>query len=454
MHARESWNHASWPQMSSVCNRVGFLLESPQDPKTYLEDGQGDDSASFWAWPETLQFLQEHECCGMSLIHFDQGSFGHVRKKPTTCMTNLPDLEDLNDCRSKGNEKLLEGNLDDRLRQTAAWSLWAVGLRTAIKMSLLTLFQWYGFGGPKLSKTLNLEQWKQHINQGHKPYRRDCRTCVLTMAGAKPHRRREGLGSSAWTMSVDLVHMPKSKDLATKRIVKYALVATALVPVSDSPPGDEGKEEKVPLSVETVDGCWGEGLDEESFSLDVAVDAPEEIGLGPGRSKVKKRTPLRGSKGCGSRDDLDEGYVPTTDEETCDENMDGQPPQAKEFSNAPKSEPLDPEILLERDSREIETPKEEPKKDCGAENVVPGPLYQKGCGDTAEKREGEGLLESVVRDLSKPLKVRHVTLMEPVESRNVNQVISAMNLVLTKMHFLGVVVNRIHSDRAKELLVT
>jgi len=62
------------------------------------------------------------------------------------------------------------------------------------------------------------------------------------------------------------------------------------------------------------------------------------------------------------------------------------------------------------------------------------------------------LLEREVGELSKPLKVRHVTLMEPVESRNVNQVISAMNLVLAKMHFLGVVVNRIHSDRAKELL--
>ena len=219
------------------------------------------------------------------------------------------------------------------------------------------------------------------------------------MDGARPHRRREGLGSSAWTMSVDLVHMPKSKDLATKRIVKYALVATALVPVMDSPPGDEGKEEKVPSSLETVDGCWGEGLDEESFSLDVAPD-------GSGESDGKEKAARPGVEGCESKNDVDDGYVPTTDEEGCDENMCEQPPKAKGSGNDPKMEPLDPGNLLERE----------------------------------------------VRELSKPLKVRHVTLMEPVESRNVNQVISAMNLVLTKMHFLGAVVNRIHSDRAKELL--
>ena len=50
MHAEESWNSETWPHMEHVKNRVGFFLESPQDPKTYLPDGAGDESASFWAW--------------------------------------------------------------------------------------------------------------------------------------------------------------------------------------------------------------------------------------------------------------------------------------------------------------------------------------------------------------------------------------------------------------------
>ena len=98
------------------------------------------------------------------------------------------------------------------------------------------------------------------------------------MAGSKPHRRREHAGSSAWTMSVDLVNLPKARDLATKKVVRYGLVATALVPVFDSPPGDETSAAEKPLvagdvssdapqPMETVDACWGEGLDEKEYSL-------------------------------------------------------------------------------------------------------------------------------------------------------------------------------------------
>ena len=34
----------------------------------------------------------------------------------------------------------------------------------------------------------------------------------MNMAGAKPHRRRESAGPSAWSMSVDLVNLPKARD--------------------------------------------------------------------------------------------------------------------------------------------------------------------------------------------------------------------------------------------------
>ena len=389
VHARESWIEVGWPHMKEVKNRVGFLLESPQDPKTYLADGLGDESASFWAWPEVELFMESQKSAGMEWIHFDQGLFGHVRKKPTTCLTNLPDMGDLNGCRSGGNEKYLEGNLDDRLRQTSAWSLWAPGLRAAIKTSLSVLLEWYGFGNPKLVKRLNLQQWRQHINQGHKPFRRDCKTCVLNMASGKPHRRRDGSSSSAWTMAIDLVHMPKSKDMATKRIVRYALVATALVPVWDEKTEKETNpkdEETGDQKIETVDGCWGEGLDENEFPL-APKNEDDEI--------VLEGEPPKESRDEGSS--VGEGIAGRVDDD--------------DLGDEPR-----------------ETP------NCGT--------------PSGEERD----LKRVVEELSKPLKVRHVTLMEPVESRNVGQVIAALNLLLTKMHYMGVVVTRIHSDRAKELL--
>ena len=90
MHVEESWNPETWPHMEHVKNRVKFFLESPQDPKTYLPDGAGDESASFWAWDETLAFLAKYENVGMSLLSFDQGAFGHVRKNQQHACQTCP----------------------------------------------------------------------------------------------------------------------------------------------------------------------------------------------------------------------------------------------------------------------------------------------------------------------------------------------------------------------------
>ena len=71
-----------------------------------------------------------------------------------------------------------------------------------------------------------------------------------------------------------------------------------------------------------------------------------------------------------------------------------------------------------------------------------------------QKEEGppESFWEEKVKELSKSVRVKHVTLMEPVESRQVNHVVQAMDTVLTRMRFMGISITRIHSDRAKELL--
>ena len=77
--------------------RTAFLLESPQDPLTYVPQAREEESPSFWAWPDLMQLLRYQ---GMGLVSFDQGCFGHSRRKPTTCLTNLEDMRDLEDQRS------------------------------------------------------------------------------------------------------------------------------------------------------------------------------------------------------------------------------------------------------------------------------------------------------------------------------------------------------------------
>ena len=83
MHAEESWKYGGWPKgTETVPNRVGFLLESPEDPKTYLLNDEGEHAASFWTWPEIMGFCEKYAPMGMQMVHFDQGCFGHQRKNP------------------------------------------------------------------------------------------------------------------------------------------------------------------------------------------------------------------------------------------------------------------------------------------------------------------------------------------------------------------------------------
>ena len=137
----------------------------------------------------------------MTLTHFDQGRFGHTQRKPTTCMSNLPFMDQLNEARCtvpKGEP--LTPDLGSRLQQN-----WAPGLKQAILVAIMALIKEHGLGGEHLRKAFSMDQWRQHILQGHRPFRRECRACVLDMAADKPHRRRVGPGGSSWSMGVDVV---------------------------------------------------------------------------------------------------------------------------------------------------------------------------------------------------------------------------------------------------------
>ena len=91
--------------------RTAFLLESPQDPLTYVPEAREEESPSFWAaWPELMQLLRYQ---GMGLVSFDQGCFGHSRRKPTTCLTNLEDMRDLEDQRSTKHSEALPKDIKD-----------------------------------------------------------------------------------------------------------------------------------------------------------------------------------------------------------------------------------------------------------------------------------------------------------------------------------------------------
>ena len=325
--------------------KTGFLLESPEDPG---KNELGSVMPSFWSWEEILA-LEEEE--GMNMVSFDQKTMGHIRKKPTTIMTNLPNMTELHELRSPpGQDEPLAENLAERMEQSRSWALWASGLRAAVWASLKLYLEQLMGEGPKIAKALTArekEQWAQHFRQGHRPFRRDCRLCVEQMGAQRPHRRRkEGeTMTSSWSMSVDIVGpLPRAKDLTTSYYMKYALIAVALVPDLGG-----GKEE--------TNG----GQEEEEHE-----DQPQED---PGQPLVEE-------------DDAEPGEL---------------------------------DIMKE------ESPEEE--------------------------RFHQELQESL-----KKVPVKHVVHVEPIVSREKEEVVVAMQKALAHFKAMGIYVNRLHSDRAKELI--
>jgi len=98
-------------------------------PASYLKDEEEVKTApSFWSFPEITSWLDQG---GLRLIHFDQGSMGHARRKPTTILSNLPELHQLHGLRGDGHD-----SGPQRMDASREWAAWAPGFVKAIQHSL------------------------------------------------------------------------------------------------------------------------------------------------------------------------------------------------------------------------------------------------------------------------------------------------------------------------------
>ena len=86
----------------------------------------------FWEWEETEGFLTRQT--DMFKIRIDQGALGHQRPKPTTLLTNMEQIKELDGIAASGPGEEIHTDLERKLKQTATWSTWAPGLMAALKV--------------------------------------------------------------------------------------------------------------------------------------------------------------------------------------------------------------------------------------------------------------------------------------------------------------------------------
>ena len=131
-------------------------------------------SPSFWNFPQITSWVGVGN---LELYHFDQGAFGHPRTKPTTVLSNLPQLHQFHEVRAEGHQQgPLPRDLTTRMDVSKDWAAWAPGLVAAIRHSL----HYVRDDGQKLSK-MDMDAWRRHVRQHHTPFRADCRICAEAM---------------------------------------------------------------------------------------------------------------------------------------------------------------------------------------------------------------------------------------------------------------------------------
>ena len=217
-----------------------FLLEQPSDPKDYMPS-----CVSFWS---TEQWKNLQGAAHLQVRNLNQGDYEPWKEdapvKPTTLAANL-ELR-LPKGRNPGSEGRNEGQKVPSCRSIA--EACALHINGSVEEDM------------KLKKMT----WEQHCQNGHAPFRRDCRARQEQSAKSRPHRRVTH--PLAATLSLDTAGpYPVAQD--GKDMAKYILVGTYtwLLPQEQHPPvpDDELADSDEVFLAEEEDEEEKEGNEEE-----------------------------------------------------------------------------------------------------------------------------------------------------------------------------------------------
>ena len=120
------WMRTLWlaVQAYEANQNLVITLEQPQDPEQWKKPPPDVEKKipgwngfpSFLAWPETEVMVKK---CHLQRVHFHQGALGHLSTKPTTVLTSMEEMFDLQGLVSKGSSVEWPSDLNQRMELRA-----------------------------------------------------------------------------------------------------------------------------------------------------------------------------------------------------------------------------------------------------------------------------------------------------------------------------------------------
>ena len=478
--------------ISVVQGPRAFLgLEHPEDPAKWADASSPlQQCPSLWVFPE-LAYVKE-------LLHayqanFDQGHFGHPRRKPTSVLTTswaVYETLAAHRCTSTwqpqasgdtAQGKDIPPSQPPGRYPSATWARWAPGLVRILKdgwvrhcrTSVEALLQYQEDQQAKLQALS--PAWQAHVAADHHPYRKDCEICLQAASRDRPHFRQSD--SSFYAMSADISGpFTSGKDIGGSK--RYFVAFAIRLPVGETFPWrqrtalpeafPEGKVEVSTPRARTPLPVSGPSTRAPPFSPDPAnpvsfADASVHDNL---RSRAASPLPVSGSSTrvldpnpCEHQPDTEEDELLDMFQDVQADSMSepvqvGLPPPrrvrgksspVKADSSAPSSGPH-PDLRMEfsRDGvPDLSDPQVSQHVSGSSSKVDPAsaPIdFLDGAGLPAESPDAPVLNREFVT----------LRWAEPLLSRSADNLRLVVMQSVAKCKAFGIPVLRFHSDRAKE----
>ena len=215
--------------------------EHPEDPRLWSNDPRVQSCPSVWQFPE-MQVLQR--LLDGWLSHFDQGAFGHARRKPTALLcTSWQVHEALEGRGGQGSGEAASDRVAHTGYQSQAWAKWAPGFVDVLKEGwnhhVRTTEASRNVAESSrraMLRTLS-PQWQAHVEADHVPYRKDCEVCLQAASRGRAHYKQESSAFYALSSDISGPFAP-GQDVSGKR--KNFVVFTIRAPVGRDFPWQAG----------------------------------------------------------------------------------------------------------------------------------------------------------------------------------------------------------------------